>query len=53
MIISISNLWAVAYKNNITGKINIYSKLFDKEEEAQNLAKEVGGVVKSVHYSTK
>ena len=53
MIISISNLWAVAYINNLTGEINIYSKLFDKEEEAQTLAKELGGVVQPVHYSTK
>jgi hypothetical protein len=53
MIISIGNLWAVAYINNLTGKINIHSKLFDKEEEAQTLAKELGGVVQPVHYSTK
>ena len=53
MIISISNLWAVAYINNLTGKINIYSKLFDREEEAQALAKEMRGVVQPVHYSIK
>jgi len=53
MIVSISNLWAVAYTNNVTGNINIYSRLFDKEDEAQALAKELNGVVQSVHYSTK
>ena len=53
MIISISNIWAVAYINNLTGKININSKLFDNKEEAQALAKEMRGVVQSVHYFTK
>lgn len=53
MIVSISNLWAVAYTNNLTGKINIYSKLFDKEDEAKDLAKELNGVVQSVFYSKK
>lgn len=53
MFISIGDLWAVAYLNHITGKIAVYSKLFDREEEAQELAKELNGVVQIVHYSKK
>ncbi len=51
MNVQISDLYAVAYMNGLTGKIDVYSKLFDNKEEAQKLADEFKGVVKTVLYS--
>lgn len=53
MEISIGPLLAVAYINGLTGKIEVYSKLFEKREEAQRLADEIGGVVQTVFFSKK
>lgn len=40
MEISISNMWAVAYFNHLTGKIVVHSKLFASKEEADAFGKE-------------
>jgi hypothetical protein len=48
MDISIGPMWAVAYTNNLTNKIEVYSKLFEKREEAQAVADDLRGVVQTV-----
>ena len=53
MEISIGPLWAVAYMNNLTKKINVYPKLFESREEAQRLADEIGGEVETVFFRKK
>lgn len=56
MEISISSMWAVAYMNNLTNKIDIYSKLFSTKEEAESFGKKhCGGhyVVNHVFFNNK
>lgn len=56
MEISISNMWAVAYINNLTNKIVVHSKLFNTKEEAESFGKEYLGneyVVNHVFFNNK
>lgn len=56
MEISISNMWAVAYMNTVTKKIDVHSKLFSSKEEAESFGKEYCGnqyVVNHVFFNNK
>jgi hypothetical protein len=56
MEISINNLWAVAYMNNLTNKIVVHSKLFSTKEEAESFGKEHCGnqyIVNHVFFNNK
>ncbi len=48
MEVKISGIYAVAYYNNLSKKIDIYPKLFIDKEEATKFAKDNNGVIQSV-----
>ena len=56
MKISIGTMWAVAYMNNLTNKIDVRSKLYSTKEEAESFGKEHCGnqyVVSAVFFNNE